>query len=421
MSNRIRVVVAHPNRQHVHHTVIGLQRANMLRAFLTPFWDKTNQEKSFLKKYFPKFISEKLLAILKKRSYPGIDPEKVHTYSPLKLVFFLMIRIFLSHRNADKTLNSFFDSWVVRKIKSMEFDVLIGYETSSLKASEYFKECGGIFILDHASEHWKFQEKIISEEKKNGYLISDVKSALFDHINEIKEKELELADYVLTPSSYSMNSLVEAGVSENKVIKLPYGVNLSTFTLKKEFRKDEKFVILFVGSIIPRKGVQYVLQSFKELKLKNAKVVLAGNVAGDGQKILNQYRGYYEHIPYLSDHSLVSLYQRADLLVIPSLMDSFGLVVLEAMACGTPAIVSLNTGAKDLIEDGKNGFTVPIRNVDSIKEKMLWCYENPYETFLLGRNARQVAEKNSWEVYYSRLAEIVNNIGKNHHIISDQV
>ena len=79
------------------------------------------------------------------------------------------------------------------------------------------------------------------------------------------------------------------------------------------------------------------------------------------------------HIP---QPELSAWYSRANVTVLPSVEDGFAIVLLQAMACGSPIIATENSGGPDCIEEGKNGFVVPPRDVDALAEKLVWFAEN---------------------------------------------
>jgi glycosyltransferase involved in cell wall biosynthesis len=102
--------------------------------------------------------------------------------------------------------------------------------------------------------------------------------------------------------------------------------------------------------------------------------------------------------------------RRHDVLVLPSLFEGFGLVILEAMAQGLVVIATPHTAAPDLIEDGTDGFIVPIRSPEAIAEKMemlLGARERLHEMKLA---ARRKAEKQRWEVYRRALAQVAREV-----------
>ncbi|HEY9598521.1 MAG TPA: glycosyltransferase, partial [Cyanophyceae cyanobacterium] len=89
------------------------------------------------------------------------------------------------------------------------------------------------------------------------------------------------------------------------------------------------------------------------------------------------------------------------------------LVQLEAMACGVPIITTPNAGGSDIITNGVEGFIVPIRDVDALKEKLDWCYRHPQQLAQMGRAARQKAEQLNWSLYRHKLAKRVQEILSN--------
>ncbi|MDB5240048.1 MAG: hypothetical protein JWP57_673, partial [Spirosoma sp.] len=168
------------------------------------------------------------------------------------------------------------------------------------------------------------------------------------------------------------------------------------------------FRMLFVGTITYRKGVDLLLQTFKNLDLPNAELVLVGPVS-DGRDLLRLCTGSIRYVPFLHQNELATYYQEADVFVFPSYLDSWGQVVLEAMACGTPVIVTENTGAKDALVKG-GGFVIPAGNVMALAEKIEYFYNNRAEVERIGREARRVAEQYTWENYYRQVTDALTDI-----------
>jgi glycosyltransferase involved in cell wall biosynthesis len=96
----------------------------------------------------------------------------------------------------------------------------------------------------------------------------------------------------------------------------------------------------------------------------------------------------------LNDH-----YTSASVFVLPSLVEGLPLVLLEAMSCGIPIITTKNAGGLDLITDGVEGFVLDARDTEALKEKILWCYQNPQALAEMGRAARLRAEQLTWLRY----------------------
>ena len=149
-----------------------------------------------------------------------------------------------------------------------------------------------------------------------------------------------------------------------------------------------------------------MLQAWKELKLPDSELVLVGGNLMPSEWF-SSYQDICRHIPSVPHFKLNSYYSSANVLVFPSLVEGFGLVLTEAMACGIPIITTPNTAGPDLITDGVEGFIIPIRDVEALKEKLEWCYLHPQELADMGKKARQKAEQTTWKLYRDRLASKV--------------
>ncbi|MGB3309235.1 MAG: glycosyltransferase family 4 protein [Nodosilinea sp.] len=222
-----------------------------------------------------------------------------------------------------------------------------------------------------------------------------------------KEQEVALADHIFVPSSMTRQSLLDAGIPSERISVIPYGAPVDYF--KPQARPDRKFRALFVGRIGPRKGVHYLLKAWKKLRLYDAELKLVGiNEFPPGW--LESHRDYIHYLPSVPHASLKQHYCSASVFVFPSLVEGFGLVQLEAMACGIPIITTPNAAGPDIITDGVEGFIVPIRDSATLQVKIEWCYEHPEELAEMGLAARRKAESSTWITYRQKLAEKVQSL-----------
>jgi glycosyltransferase involved in cell wall biosynthesis len=112
-------------------------------------------------------------------------------------------------------------------------------------------------------------------------------------------------------------------------------------------------------------------------------------------------------IPSLSHDEVLQEIRRHDVMVFPSLFEGFGLVVLEAMSCGVPVIATAQGGAPDFLEDGKDGFLVPIRSHEAIAEKLELLMRHRDRLFAMSQAAIRKAAQHSWESYRQHLIHTV--------------
>jgi len=108
---------------------------------------------------------------------------------------------------------------------------------------------------------------------------------------------------------------------------------------------------------------------------------------------------------------LAAVYNQASVFVLASIANGFGMVVPQAMACGLPVIVTENVGAADIVTDGVDGFVIPIRDVDSLKEKLLLLYREAGLRSEMGAAAAAKARTAlSWDGYGDRLASALREV-----------
>ncbi len=298
-------------------------------------------------------------------------------------------------------MNNLFDYLTSKYIN--DADLFYGWMGMSLKQIRKAKHLGMKTVVVCASSHPTYQRKILEEEYKKWKVPFDLGNYKI-YLKSLKE--IEKADFIKIPSDFVEKTFIEYGIPKEKLIKIPFGVDLNKFKPKKDYRND-KFRLVFVGSVGIRKGVPYLLKAWEELKLKDSELYVVGAILNDIKHIIKKYKqrkdiiftGHTDPTPYL---------QKADVFVFPSIEEGSALVTYEAMATGLPGIVTFNSGS--VIRDGKDGFVIPIRDIRILKEKILYFYENKDKIKRMGKNARKHVEKYSWESYGDRLFESLKEV-----------
>ncbi len=207
-----------------------------------------------------------------------------------------------------------------------------------------------------------------------------------------------LAQGIICASSFTRRLLLEAGVrSSIKVV--PYGVDASIYRCRQAAPRG-KFTVAFIGALTQRKGALYLLRALRGLA-PHVRLLIYTR-APIAQAFLAEFRGLdFEIKAGLSNARLAGDIVRADAMVLPSIAEGFGLAILEAMACGVPVICTHNTGGADLITHDRDGFVVPIRDVDALMNLLVLGLADRARFFEIGQEARKVAETHSWSRYRS--------------------
>ena len=203
------------------------------------------------------------------------------------------------------------------------------------------------------------------------------------------------------------------GVDTGRIAVVPCGVNLDLFRPieKNEARqelglREDDRILLFVGRIEPLKGVDILLGAAAQLETEPDCFVLV--IGGDSSarsgetahlRDLALELGIGERVSFLGavDHERLPLfYSAADVCVVPSFYESFGLVALEAMACGTPVVASRVGGLAGTVRDGETGYLIPWRCPEPFAERLELLLGNDELRRAFGQSAREGVERFRW-------------------------
>ncbi len=200
---------------------------------------------------------------------------------------------------------------------------------------------------------------------------------------------------------------IEGGLPQNKIFVKPNFLPADPGVGSH----DEQFA-LFAGRISEEKGIRTLLDAWKitqnDVPLK---VIGNGPLSVFVKKNISNLHGveYFEKLPRLE---LLKLMQKAFILVVPSeLYEGFGLVVIEAFACGLPVIASNHGALSELIIDGVNGMLFSPSDSESLAEKVKWAKNHPDEIAQMGSNARKTyEEKYTAQKNYDQLLQIYKHV-----------
>jgi glycosyltransferase involved in cell wall biosynthesis len=311
-------------------------------------------------------------------------------------------------RMAPRRIQDFFNpQWVVSEAFDLHAslhipeatDLFVGWSSFSLHSLSRAKRLGAKTIVERGSSHMLHQRDILLEEYGRFGLKARVAHP------RIVEKELVEyadADYISIPSQYVKRTFLERGVPANKLVHVPYGVNLARFHPVP--KQDDTFRIIYCGSIGLRKGVHYLLQAFSELKLPQAELWLIGSMMDEMRPFLAKFSSRVFHKGPFPESELHKYYSQGSVFCLASIEEGLAMVLPQAMACGLPVICTTHTGGEDMVRDGQDGFIVPIRDVEALKERILFFYSNRDACKEMGYSAqRRVKSGYTWVDYGNRM------------------
>jgi D-inositol-3-phosphate glycosyltransferase len=240
--------------------------------------------------------------------------------------------------------------------------------------------------------------------------------------SSVERTVMECADGLVVSTEMEKDDLIslyQASASKIKVI--PAGVDLELFyprdknDVKEKLGIYENRVILYVGRIEPLKGIDILIEAVGLLEdpADTRLVIVGGSLEDDAEleklKALSERLGIQEKVTFagsVAQDVLPDFYSAADAFVLPSYYESFGLVALEAMACGTPVVVSRVGGLKTFIKQGETGYLVPWRCPEPFAQRLDMLLANPALKESMGRAARAQALDMSWSGVADRILDL---------------
>jgi glycosyltransferase involved in cell wall biosynthesis len=270
----------------------------------------------------------------------------------------------------------------------------MGQSLASLPAA---KRQGARTLVENAGRHpGHFHRAPLEECERFKIKPSQYSPLLPNALIRRMEREYEICDRIVVPSNVALSSFAEFGLAAKTSVVFP-GVDTQFFSPGPQHagvRTRGLFRVCFAGRLELSKGAGYLLQAWKRLGLANAELVLAGEVRPEMKELLETHAdSSVRTAGFLTMEKLVQLYRESDLFVFPSVNEGLAQVLLEAMATGLPVVATELSGACDCVTEGKEGFIVPARDVDSAAQAIRWCYDHRHETQAMGLAARARIER----------------------------
>lgn len=334
---------------------------------------------------------------------------KIHSYPLREILRILLLRARIPQRLGYSP--QVLTDWVYRSLDRTvarrhlhRWQGVYGYEDGAATVFERAKRQGKLCIYDLPIVYYRQSQAIQQQERDRFPALAPALLSLREPPAKLarKDRELQLADRIIVPSTVVKASLAPTGIPPERITVIPFGAPSEIFT--PGVRGAEPLRVLFVGRVGPRKGVHYLLEAWRSLSLPEAELHLIGvNEFPPGWLPPgNPQIHYHGSIPHAQ---LLPHYRRASLFVFPSLIEGLALVQLEAMACGLPLLTTANAGATDIITDGVEGWIIPAGDVEALVAKLRWAHGHPEELQRMGQAARQRAEVLTWQRYREQLKQ----------------
>ncbi len=408
--NQPSVLISHPTgNQNLRNALRSLVENEMLAEFWTTVaWDRESS--------WNKMLPSRLRSQLGRRAYDDVPKDRIKSVPwreavRLALKYLPFGNAMCSGERAFSVIGMYrhFDQQVAERLSKISIDAVYAYEGGALKTFQEARRLGIAAIYELPSGYWYWERDLLLKEAERNREFASLHPKLTDSQDHMrwKDEELRIADTVFVASQHVRRTL--AGVVDDEKIKV---VNYGAPCVQppKVIQRDAKrpLKVLFVGALIQRKGIGYLLDAIDSLGAE-VELTLIGTRFAPNARVDAACRRW-RWVESTTYDEVLEIMTQSDVLALPSLSEAFGLVVTEALACGLPVIITPNVGAGDLIEDGREGFIVPICSAEAIEDRLNTLHKDRELLAAMSVNARETAAVRSWAAYREEWAEAMRNL-----------
>lgn len=403
------ILLAHPTgNANVRHAALALVEHDLL----TEFWTCVSWNPDLP---INGLIPRPIRCQLERRALPGIVRNRVR-HSPWReagrmLAGQLGWESLIRHESGPCSIDAVFRSLDRRVAHRLRHGAGVGgvyaYEDGASESFAAAQALGIRRIYDLPIGYWRAAHAIYAEEAEREPEWACTLTGMRDSREKLdrKDAEIELAETIIVASSFTKRTIESARSCAAPIHVIPYGAPPPSPPVERR-ETGQALRVLFAGSLGQRKGLSYLLRAVEMLGSRVELTLLGARVTANCRP-LEAALARHRWISTLPNAGVLAEMSRQDVLVFPSLFEGFGLVLVEAMAQGLPVIATPHTAAPDLIEDGREGFIVPIRSANAIAEKLDLLACDSQLLSAMKNAAWATASRRRWETYHSQLARAV--------------
>ena len=389
------ITVSYSGVHQAYQLALAAQEAELLDQFLCSFYDAPGKWGGRLSKVLGP-------EVLKNRRLEGLDAGKVMEFPWPELKFKLRQKWRNVPGNAWIGVAQRFDRWAARQLRRSESRMVVCTENCAYESFQIAMKRGMIRIYDCPGINAEIL-KTTTEEAMQMTGLSFLSEADTVEITRRKEVEIGLADRVLTYSDFHTEGVIARGVPREKIVQIPLWTDHDFWHSADGFRVWKgPLKVLFVGGISLRKGVPFLVEAMRGLA-PHATLTLLGGLNPDTKESLAGTEDFATVLTPVNKEKLRGIYRTHDVLVLPSLGDSFGFVAMEAMACGLPVIITTHCGAPVPVESWR----VPVMDAAAISARLQEYLDSPELMEIHSLVARQFASGFTPEKYRSEIGAML--------------
>ena len=399
----MKVAVIHPGTQHAFRLATELHQRSLLEGLYTGFAVGKGGPLANAFGAIPAQLRRKI----SNRSVEGLPSDRIHLQPMLEAATVWALNWVKDDQRLLFHRNRLFQSRIPEAVLRGA-DVVVGFDTSSWLVSRRCREFGTPFVLIQTIGHPDSKHRVHHELLERFPEWADAESPRLSEIRAVEQIEHETATRIIASSSFTRSTLMEHGVNGERITVIPHGVDCRRFQVAKTPGK-RPFRFIYAGLIDARKGIPLLLQAWKRLHLPDAELWLVGPSSKAARALVPNLPGL-RLIAAVPQQELPGLFNQSDVFVFPSYFEGFGLVILQAMACGLPVITTTATAGLDVLEQGSTGWVHAPGDLDALCRDMEAAYRQSDACPEMGKRARAQAEAFSWTTYGNHWNRILPHI-----------
>lgn len=296
--------------------------------------------------------------------------------------------------------------WAAEQLERLRPESCYLFTQVALESLRWCRREGIPTVLDNPNGHIRNFQEICSKESLR-WLGRKFHGHPTQQMVERVEEEYELADRIRVSSEWSKACMLRYGVPEEKIHVLRQALDLKRFCPPRTGPPQEgPLRVCYAGSLDVRKGFVYLLRAIRLIGPQRVRLEIVG-ATGDRNSAQLLDRESADLDIMVAPGDPVPIYQRSEVIVHPSLEDGLAFSVLEGMACGLPAIVTEETGAKECVRAGETGWVVPAGNEEALAQAMEQAIRERANLPSMGQRARSDIEDYAGSPQLKRLSDWV--------------
>jgi glycosyltransferase involved in cell wall biosynthesis len=402
-ASKLRFVVAHRGSRLDFLLPRSVGRRFSLELFISDFYWPFNPEvMGGIGRFLPKLIRRGYHA-----RHRELDAARICSFSSIGMRSWWALSWAASRNDTFRCFLRFDRLFAERvaRFKMPPHDVFHCCAYASLEAMRVAKQ-QGIFVILYQFDPGKYEEDLVAEERKRCPGWEAEEDEVPSEYWERNREEWLLADLILTNSEWTRVALIRQGVPPEKMCSLPLSFEPDYPVFRKQHSEGHRRLrVLWLGSVIVRKGIHYLARAAQDLAGEPVDFTLAGPI-GLTQTALNNCPPSMKFLGAVPRGVRSKLYTTHDVFVLPTLSDGFAITQLEALAHGMPVVVTPNCA--QIVEDGVTGFLVPARDATAIAKALRRFLDEPALLDQMRNRCLEATAQYTVQAYADRLLQVVS-------------